>query len=150
MKRSRGYFEAEADRGGHHGDDEQRVQRRSVDGGRDLQQVGGVAKAVEQAEAVEQEGSGHSTEEEIFERGLGGARALLVEAGEDVQREAQQLQRDEDHQDVLRRDEEEHARSGKQDKQNELTDMFGECGIDAEQQVDKGEQKQGGLQKMRQ
>ena len=43
-------------------------------------EAGGVGEAVEQAEAEEQEGCGHSAEEEVLERGFRGLRAALVKA----------------------------------------------------------------------
>ena len=100
-----------------------------MDGGGDARQAGRVGEAVEQAEAEEQEGGGHSAEEEVFERGFRGVRAVLVERGEDVEGEAEQFERDEDDEQVLRADQEHHAGGGDQDEQDEFADVVGEGGI---------------------
>ena len=132
MERRGGDLEAEADRRGDDGDQQQRIQRRTggrVDRGGNARQAGGVRQAVEQAEAEEQKGRRHSAEEEIFQRGFRGSRALLVERGEDVEREAQQFQRDENHQQILGADEEHHADGREQDEQNEFADVVGEARV---------------------
>ena len=119
-----GDLEAEADRGGDDGDGEERVESGAVNRGGDAREAGGVGEAVEQAEAEEQEGRGHSAEEVVLHGGFPGLQAALVEGGEGVEREAQEFQRDEDDQQVLRCDEEHHAGSCEQDEQDELADVY--------------------------
>ncbi len=148
MKPALGDLEAEADRGGHNGDDQERVERRAVNRGGNLDEVGGVGEAVEQADSEEKKCCGHSTEEEVLDGGFPGLRAALAEGREDVEGEAQEFKRDEDDQEILRSYEEHHSRSCDEDEQDELADVFGECGVDGDQQCEDREDEQRDLDEM--
>ena len=88
-----------------------------------LDEVGGVGEAVEQAESEEQKGGGHSAEEEVLQCGFQRLQAALAEGGEDVEREAEEFERDEDDQQILGADEEHHADGCDQDEEDEFADV---------------------------
>ena len=112
------------------------------DGGSDVGEAGGVGEAVQQAESEEQESGGHAAEEEVFECGFPGLQAALAEGGEDVEGEAEQLERDEDDEQILRADQEHHAGGCHEDQQDELADVLGEGGVCGEQEGADGEDEE--------
>ena len=134
VERDGGYFEAEADEGGDDGDDDKRIERGGLDRGGYLRKAGGACEAVEEAEAEEEKGGGHGAEQEVFERGFRRARVELVEGGEDVEREAEELQGKEENKKVLGCHEEHHADGGEKDERDELADVIGEGGVGGEQE----------------
>ena len=81
-------------------------------------------------------------------RGFPGLQAAFVERGKDVEREAEQLQRDEDDQEVLRCYEKHHSGGCKKDEQDELADVLGEGRVDSDQQYKDGESEQRNLDKI--
>jgi hypothetical protein len=76
-------------------------------------------------------------------------RAAFIEGGEDVEREAEELERDEDDEQVLGSDEEHHAGSGDQNEEDEFTYVLGEVGVCGDEQSDDGEGEQPDLHEMR-
>src|SRR6185312_447583 len=120
-------FESEANSDHDDGNEEQRVQMWSADCRRDVGEFDGAGESIEQAHAEEQESGGHAAEEEVFEGRFGGLAALLVESGEDVEREREEFERHEDEQEILRRDQEHHGHGGEQDDRDVFADVPGEA-----------------------
>ena len=84
-------------------------------------QVDRVRVAVEQRQAVEEEGRGERAEQEVLDRGL--LREQPAPAGEarhQVQRQRQHLERDEHEQQVVRDDEQQHAADREQRQREDL------------------------------
>ena len=94
--------------------------------GGDFTQIRRTGNAVEQAETEEQKCGGHATKQKVFQRGLGGFFIVLVERGDDVEREAGEFQRDENHQQILGADHEHQADGAEQDQRKIFADMIGE------------------------
>ena len=153
VEREGGDLKAKANHRGDDGDQQKRVQRRTGGSRRmncvgNARQAGRIRQAIEQAEAEQQKRGGHSAEEKIFQRGFRGVRAMLVERGEDVEGQAQQFERNENHQQILRADQEHAADSRDQNQQNKFADVLCEAGIGGHQQRDDGEHEQRNLDKM--
>ena len=144
-----GDLESEADHGRNDRKDHEGVERRRVDCAGDLEEVGRIGEAVEQAEAEQHEGRRHSAEEEVFESSFGGAGAALVEPCKNVDRQAQQLERDEDDEEVLRGDEKHHASCREQDQENKFADVIGEGGVHREEERQDGDDQQRDLNQVR-
>ena len=72
-------------------------------------------------------------------------RAPLVEAGEDVEGEAEEFEGEEEDEQVLSGDEEDHAGGGEEDQEDELADVVGEGGVGGEEEGEDGEGEEGDL-----
>jgi hypothetical protein len=97
-----------------------RPARESCSAMRELDRAG---QPVDQAEAEEQERRRHAAEQEIFQRGLGGLGPVLVEAGQHIEREAGELEREEREQQLLRGGHQGEAGGRKQDDRDVLGGM---------------------------
>src|SRR5215469_17845661 len=75
-------------------------------------------------------------------------RAALAERCENIQRKAQQLQREEDQEQILRAHKQHHARSRKQRDSKEFADMRRERGSDRHEHDKNGQDKQGDLNQL--
>ena len=107
---------------------------RAADGRSHFAEIERVRESVEQADAEEQKSGRHSAEEEILQCGFGGFAALLVESGEQVERQAEEFERYEDQQQILRADQEHHGDGREEDQPQVLADVLGEPDGVAEQQ----------------
>ena len=94
-----------------------------VDGGagalqrrRDLGELGVAGLAVDQRHAEEQEARGEAAEQQVLQRRLLRARLVAAEAAEDVQRDREQLDRQEDDHQAARAGEEHHPGGGGEDQ----------------------------------
>ena len=67
----------------------------------DLRQVGRAGRAVDQRDAVEEEAAGERAQQEVLQRRLARPRVPAVEAGQDVQRQREDFERQEDDQEVV-------------------------------------------------
>jgi hypothetical protein len=106
--------------------------------------------AVEQADAEEQEGRRHAPEKKILERGFRRLPAAFVESGEGIERQTQQLERRENHQQVLRADEKHHRGGREEDEAEVFANVCGEGGVEREQHGEDGEGNQHRLHQLRQ
>ena len=106
----------EADNRHHDGHDEQRIEPFAAQGRGNLTQIRRARQTVEQAQSEQREGRRHSAEQKVFQGRLGGLDVALVERREDVKREARQFERDKNHQNVLRADQEHHSHNCQQDQ----------------------------------
>ena len=79
--------------------------------------------AVEEAQAVQQHRRGDSTQQDILQRGLTGARVILTERYRDVERERQHLDCEVRGQQVARSGHVDRADGGQQDQREELADV---------------------------
>ncbi len=123
---------------------------RSAERGCDFWQLDGAGEAVKQAHAKEEEAGGHASEEEVFERCFGGEAALLVEAGEDVERKREEFEGDENEKQVLRGDQEHHGHGGEEDEREVFADVAGDAGGGREQDRENREAEQRALDELRQ
>ena len=88
---------------------------------RDPAQRDRAREAVEQRGAVEEEGGGEGPEDEVLERSLLREQATATcEPGHDVERQREHLERDEHHEQVRRRGEEQHAADAEQEQRPHL------------------------------
>src|SRR5687767_12190823 len=87
-------------------------------------------ESVDIAETEEEEGGGHAAEEEILQSGFGGTEALFVERGHGVKAEAEEFQRDENHQEIFCADEEHHGDGGEEQEREEFAGVSREIGVD--------------------
>ena len=148
VKRHGGDLKSKADHGHHDGEDEQRIETLARQRGGDLAEVGRSSKSVKQTHAEQCERRRHAAEQEIFQRRLRRFRVVLVERRQDVEREARQLQRDEDHQQVFRADEEHHADGREQDECEKFADVIGEVGIHREEHRENRQHQQRDLDQL--
>ena len=72
-------------------------------------EVGGAGEAVDQRGAVEQHARGERAEDEVLQPGLGRAHVVAVEGGDDVERQALQLEAEIERDQVVGRDHQHHA-----------------------------------------
>ena len=94
VERHGGDLEGEADDGEDDADEEadRHGLRRRGERLRDGRELGRAGKAVDRASAVEHHPGGERAEDEVFEARLGRAGAVALEGGDDVEREALQLE----------------------------------------------------------
>ena len=109
------------------------VQRR---GGAGERHRAGVA--VDQRRAVEQHARRQRAEDEIFEPRLRGAQIVAAIGGDDVERQAHQLEAEIERDEVAGRDQHHHAERGEQDQHRELeaADLLVAHEVDRQQQRD--------------
>ena len=121
VERHRRTFEGEPHRDEDDADDETDRRRASV--GEKLRQhveIGGAGEAVDQRRAVEQHARGERAQNEIFEPGLGRALAVAREAGHDIERQALQLEREIERDQIVRRHHHHHAGGAEQHQHGKL------------------------------
>ena len=87
----------------------------------DVAQPDAAGGAVDQRQAVEEEGRGEGAEQEVLDRRLLREQpAAAGQAADQVQRQAEHLERDEHDQQVVRRDEQHHAADGERGQRIDL------------------------------
>src|SRR5262245_11197991 len=116
----------------------------------DLRKVKRTRQSINQAQAKQQKGRRHAAEEKVFQRRFGGLDVPLVERRHDIKAHAEQFQGQEDHEDVLRRNQEHHTHRGQQQQQIILTDVVSERRFQGEKGREDGEQEDELLQQRRQ
>jgi hypothetical protein len=114
----RGDLEGEAHHQQPEADHRQRVGR--GERGADLREVQRAGGAVDQRHAVQEQPARERAHQEVLERGLVAAQLAAVEAGQHVDRDAHQLEAEEQHQQVRRRHQQHHAGGGQQQQPVEL------------------------------
>jgi len=145
MEGDDGDLEAEA---GNHQDPRHVEQRAGAGQGHpvlDQGQVGGAGKAVEIAEAEEQECRRHAAEEVILHGGFGAFAGGFGEGGENVEAEREQFETDEDDQQVLGRGYEQASGRGHQHHGYKFADVPGEERIEEQHERERGEDENSAL-----
>jgi hypothetical protein len=80
-------------------------------------------QAIEQADAKKREGRRHAAEEKVFQGRLARCHAGLVKGRQDIERDAEQFQRDENHQEVFRTDQDHQTRGGYEQERKILANV---------------------------
>src|SRR5580692_4263654 len=113
LERRSGDFEAEADENQGQAKTQQHAGR--IGGGQVLQ-VGAATDAVDERNAVEEEGRGEGAEQKIFYGGFGGLDGVATVASEDVAGDGRHFEADEGGKQFLSGSENAHPSGGKQDE----------------------------------
>ena len=116
MKRRGGDFESESDKGHDDAGGEQWLDRTGSQFLSDRGEPGRAAHAVNEAQPKKRERARGAAEKEIFEARFRGARVGFVEPRHDVERQAGQLETDEDHEQLFAADEEHESDRGEQEQ----------------------------------
>ena len=136
LKRQTGGDENEAD------DDAQlgpRPFRRNEHAGKGLE-FGGAGETVNHGNAIKQHAGGQRPEDEVFQPGLGRTQGVAPDRGEDVERQALQLQSQIKRKQIVRRDHHQHAERGEQNQKR----IFEPLGFFAAQVIEREDERQGG------
>ncbi len=123
VERHRRHLEAEADDQQHDAAEQQQVVAEGVGGEEvgDLDQVGRARGAVAEGDAVQEERRREATQHEVLDGGLARADPAGVHAGEDVDRDGQDLEAEEHHDEVVGRSHD-HATRRRQEHEHEGLD----------------------------
>ena len=118
VERHRGDLEGEADQQQADRDEDERVVAHRLRGqvGADAIEARAAAQPVGEGDAVEEERARERAEQEVLERRLGRPRIVAPDAGQHVDGDRQDLERDEDHQQIVGGRHHDHAGDREQDE----------------------------------
>ena len=111
-----------------------------------------VRDAIDQRDAEHGEGGGERADDQILHAGFERGDPAALEAGQHVEGDGDEFERDEQQGEVVRRGGEQHARERKQDQRIELGDAGGDAvgEFDRHEQDDEGGQQEEALEEQRQ
>jgi hypothetical protein len=104
----------------HQAEDQADVHAATGAGERDGMEIGRSGEAIDQRDTVEQHAGAEGAEDEVLQAGLRRAQAVTLERGEDVEREALQLQAHVERDEAGSGDHQQHAEGGEQHEDGEF------------------------------